>query len=254
VVDVFSTDGQLLKRFAANAPGAGPLENPWGIIQAPANFGAYSNDLLIGNVAGHGNINVYDPSTDAYLGQMDQPDGTPISIPGLWDLEFGDGTPDSGKTNQLFFDAGPNAPGVSINGLFGVIRAAGDQSGNSDSSSDIAAASQPVKQPLIGQKPNAQVLATPPSLYVANATLGFTQAVAEYGFTVLGDGVGTATFNAGSNGDAFYVDNNSAMTVLYLPLATNEQAVGGWLDSGNTTRTSHSNDMPSALNHAGGIA
>ena len=65
VVDVFDTDGNLLtpNHFAANAFDAGPLENPWGIIQAPANFGAYSNDLLIGNVAGAGNINVFNPST-----------------------------------------------------------------------------------------------------------------------------------------------------------------------------------------------
>jgi hypothetical protein len=42
-------------------------------------------------------------------------------------MEFGDGTPDSGKTNQLFFDAGPNHPGDSTGGLFGVIHAAGDQ-------------------------------------------------------------------------------------------------------------------------------
>jgi uncharacterized protein (TIGR03118 family) len=126
VVDVFDADGNLLNHFAANAPGAGPLENPWGITQAPANFGAYSNDLLIGNVAGVGNINVYKPD-GTYLGQMRQPNGAPIAIKGLWDLEFGDGTPDSGKTNQLFFDAGPNAPGVSINGLFGVIRVAGNQ-------------------------------------------------------------------------------------------------------------------------------
>jgi uncharacterized protein (TIGR03118 family) len=127
VVDVFSADGDLLtpQHFAANAPGAGPLENPWGVTQAPANFGPYSNDILIGNVAGKGNINVFDPATGAYLGKMYQPDGSPIEITGLWDLEFGDGTPDSGKTNQLFFDAGPNAPGISGYGLFGVIRAAG---------------------------------------------------------------------------------------------------------------------------------
>jgi prepilin-type processing-associated H-X9-DG protein len=132
VVDVFDTDGHLLtpNHFAANAPGAGPLQNPWGVTQAPANFGAYSNDLLIGNVAGAGNINVFDPATGAYLGKLRQPDGAPIAITGLWDLQFGDGTPHGGKTNQLFFDAGPNAPGVSVNGTFGVIRAAGDQGGN----------------------------------------------------------------------------------------------------------------------------
>jgi uncharacterized protein (TIGR03118 family) len=154
VVDAFDTDGHLLTphHFAANAPGAGPLENPWGITQAPANFGAYSNDLLIGNVAGAGNINVFDPATGAYLGQLRQPNGAPIAITGLWDLEFGDGTPDSGKTNQLFFDAGPNAPGVSVNGLFGVIRAAGDQAGNGvgDPLPAVAAPAQSVQLTLTG--------------------------------------------------------------------------------------------------------
>ena len=66
---------------------------------------------MIGNVAGAGNINVFDPATGAYLGQLDQPDGTPIAITGLWDLEFGDGTPHGGKTNELYFDAGPNCAG-----------------------------------------------------------------------------------------------------------------------------------------------
>src|SRR5262249_9996512 len=38
VVDIFDTDGHLLtpNHFAANAPGAGPLEAPWGVVQAPA--------------------------------------------------------------------------------------------------------------------------------------------------------------------------------------------------------------------------
>jgi uncharacterized protein (TIGR03118 family) len=151
VVDVFDTDGNLLtpNHFAANAPGAGPLANPWGVTQAPANFGAYSNDLLIGNVAGAGNINVFDPATGAYLGQLRQPNGAPIAIKGLWDLDFGDGTPDSGKTNQLFFDAGPNKPGDSTGGLFGVIHAAGDQSGNGgDPVREAAAPAQPVRQTL----------------------------------------------------------------------------------------------------------
>jgi len=153
VVDVFDTDGRMVTpnhHFAANAPGAGPLENPWGITQAPENFGAYSGDLLIGNVAGAGNINVYDPATGAYLGKLRQPNGAPIAITGLWDLEFGEGTPDSGKTNQLFFDAGPNAPGVSVNGLFGVIRAAGDPGGNGGGHPvrEAAAPSQPVQQTL----------------------------------------------------------------------------------------------------------
>jgi uncharacterized protein (TIGR03118 family) len=130
-VDVFDTDGNPHYQLDANGPGSeGRLQNPWGITQAPANFGAFSNDLLVGNVAGDGNINVYDPNTCQYLGQLRQPNGAPIAIRGLWDLEFGDGVPDSGKTNQLFFDAGPNHPNDSTDGLFGVIHAAGDQGGN----------------------------------------------------------------------------------------------------------------------------
>jgi hypothetical protein len=130
-VDVFDTDGNFQYQLDANGPGPGRLQNPWGITQAPANFGAFSNDLVVGNVAGAGNINAYDPNTHQWLGQLSQPNGTPIAIKGLWDLEFGDGPPGSGKTNQLFFDAGPNHPGDSTGGLLGVIHAAGDQSGNS---------------------------------------------------------------------------------------------------------------------------
>lgn len=107
---------------------------------------------------------------------------------------------------------------------------------------------------LKGVKLDAQVLATALSVYVTNATLDSTQVAGQYGFTVLGDGVGIATINVGSNGDAFGVTNNSTMTVLDLLLATNDQAVGGLLYSGNATRRSHANNVYSALNQAGGIA
>jgi uncharacterized protein (TIGR03118 family) len=137
VVDVFDTDGHLLTphHFAANAPG-GPLENPWGIIQAPADFGAFSDDILIGNVEGDGNINAFDPATGAFLGQLRQPDGTPIAIPGLWDLTFGGDSPANGISKQLYFDAGPNVPNPAGNGLFGRIIAAGPR-GSSDSATEI---------------------------------------------------------------------------------------------------------------------
>jgi uncharacterized protein (TIGR03118 family) len=157
-VDEFNTDGQLLRQFAANGPGAGPLENPWGVTQAPANFGKYSGDLLVGNVAGAGNINAFNPRTGAYLGQLDQPDGDPIAITGLWDLQFGNGTPFGGKTNELFFDAGPNAPGVAVNGLFGAIQAEGRQGG--DPASVAAASSQPAQQTLTGQALSTPAFAT----------------------------------------------------------------------------------------------
>jgi uncharacterized protein (TIGR03118 family) len=127
VVDVFDTDGHLLtpNHFAANAPGAGPLQSPWGIVKAPDDFGAFSNDILIGNVEGAGNINAFDPATGAYLGPLTQPDGTPIAIAGLWDLTFGGDSPANGLAKQLYFNAGPNAASAAGNGLFGRIIAAG---------------------------------------------------------------------------------------------------------------------------------
>src|SRR5262249_15536979 len=64
---------------------------------------------------------------------------------------------------------------------------------------------------LPGPKLDAQVLATALSVYVTNATLDPTRVAAQYGFTVSGDGVGTATINVGSNGDAFGVANNTTM-------------------------------------------
>jgi hypothetical protein len=166
VVDVFDADGHLLtpNHFAANAPGQGSLENPWGVALAPADFGAFSNDLLIGNVEGAGHINAFDPATGAYLGRLKRPDGTPVAIAGLWDLVFGGGSPANGRPNELFFDAGVNAVDFAGNGLFGVIHAAGD--GGDDSGHDgggrtvaigpadtFAAAGMPVGQPAQSAAP-----------------------------------------------------------------------------------------------------
>jgi uncharacterized protein (TIGR03118 family) len=126
VVDVFDTDGHLLtpKHFAANTPGHGPLVNPWGVVKAPADFGTFSNDLLIGNVE-DGRINAFNPTTGKFLGTLRHPDGTPIEIPGLWDLAFGAGNSHNGFTNELFFTAGPNAVTFTGNGMFGKITAKG---------------------------------------------------------------------------------------------------------------------------------
>jgi serine/threonine protein kinase/WD40 repeat protein len=135
VVDEFDTAGNFIKTFASNAPGMGPLANHWGVVKAPGDFGEFSNDILIGNVEQNKNnpaaasINAFDPSTGAFLGHLQQPDGTPIAIPGLWDLDFGAGSPQNGTTKELFFTAGPNAVNFAGNGLFGYIHAAGDPGG-----------------------------------------------------------------------------------------------------------------------------
>jgi uncharacterized protein (TIGR03118 family) len=137
IVDVFDTDGNLLtpNHFAANPLGQGPLEAPWGITQAPANFGEFSNDILVGNDGGPGYIDAFDPMTGAYLGHLTHPDGTPIAIPGLWYLTFGGGTPQTGLTKQLYFVAGPSLEHSTGQGLFGRIIAAGQDGGGTSADS-----------------------------------------------------------------------------------------------------------------------
>ena len=112
-VDVFSTGGKLLRRFASQ----GTLNSPWGLTLTPNNFGPFSNDLLVGNF-GDGHINVFNPGTGAFLGQLPDQAGDPITINGLWGIDFGNGNL-AGETDELFFAAGLNDE---ADGLFGKIQ------------------------------------------------------------------------------------------------------------------------------------
>lgn len=115
-VDIFGTDGTLIQRLSTSGPG-GHLEAPWGVALAPNNFGPASNKLLVGNVD-DGHINILDPSSGAFLGQLKDVNGERITIGGLWSLAFGAGNVANGGTNQLFFTAGPVGY---VHGVFGVI-------------------------------------------------------------------------------------------------------------------------------------
>src|SRR5882757_5520720 len=111
-VDVFDTDGHLLRRFAEH----GALNSPWGLARAPYGLGQFSGDILVGNFK-DGRINVFD-SRGNFRGALRQPNGHAVSIDGLWALEFGGGAKSSPES--LFFTAGPDHE---TNGLFGVINA-----------------------------------------------------------------------------------------------------------------------------------
>jgi uncharacterized protein (TIGR03118 family) len=110
-VDVFDTDGHLLRRLISG----GALDAPWGLALAPRHFGAFSGDLLVGNF-GDGAINAYDPRTGQFEGQPKNKDGNPIKVNGLWALRFGNGV--TGTPTTLLFTAGI---GDEDHGLFGEI-------------------------------------------------------------------------------------------------------------------------------------
>jgi uncharacterized protein (TIGR03118 family) len=116
-IDVFTTDGDLVMRFASG----GALNSPWGVTVAPADFGQFSDDLLVGNF-GDGTINAFDLQTSELKGQLNRQDGSAIIIDGLWGLIFGNGG-NAGPTNSLFFTSGPNGE---TDGLFGRLDAMND--------------------------------------------------------------------------------------------------------------------------------
>jgi uncharacterized protein (TIGR03118 family) len=116
VVDIFDTDGNFVKRFAEN-DGSGPLQEPWPLADAPSNFGEFSSALLIGNLE-DGRINAYNRKTGAFLGQLTDNNGNPISNGlGLWTLGF---RPDQDQDHpaRLYFTTGTNGE---ADGLFGTI-------------------------------------------------------------------------------------------------------------------------------------
>ncbi len=117
-VDVFDMNGNFVKRAASQ----GALNAPWGVAIAPAGFGAFSGDLIVGNF-GDGTLNAYNPTTGTYMGALTGPDGKPISIPGLWGIDFGNGA-DGQQTDELYFNAGiPGNGQVEDHGLFGSLTA-----------------------------------------------------------------------------------------------------------------------------------
>jgi uncharacterized protein (TIGR03118 family) len=111
-VDEFDAAGTFIKRIATG----GALYAPWGITLAPAGFGSFSNDLLVGNF-GNGEILIFNPTTDAFLGTLDGPNGQPLVNPFLWALETRTGGANV-NTDALYFTAGIDNQ---QDGLFGEI-------------------------------------------------------------------------------------------------------------------------------------
>jgi uncharacterized protein (TIGR03118 family) len=120
VVDAFATDGTFLGRVATH----GALNAPWGLAWAPADFGRFSNDLLVANF-GDGKINAYRLDGHHWHrdGVLKGADGKPVVIDGLWAIAFGGGLTggNNGAANTLYFTAGPNGE---HDGAFGTITVA----------------------------------------------------------------------------------------------------------------------------------
>src|ERR1700691_4256949 len=112
-VDAYNTNGTLLMRLQQ-----GWFNQPWGVAVSPADFGAFSSMILVGNT-GSGWIGAYSPTNGTFQGFL-QSGGSDITLPGLWGLVFGNGSTESGPANVLYFNAG----GANLTtGVFGAIAA-----------------------------------------------------------------------------------------------------------------------------------
>ncbi|HUH62231.1 MAG TPA: TIGR03118 family protein [Terracidiphilus sp.] len=110
IIDIYELDGSFVRRFISH----GHLNAPWGIAKAGAEFGAFSNDILVANF-GDGTINAFNPISGAFVGRLKTASGSPIVNPGLRGIEFGgEGV---GDPNTLYFTAGA----AGNPGLFGAI-------------------------------------------------------------------------------------------------------------------------------------
>ena len=109
----YSVSGQ----YIATWDDRGVLNGPWGVVVAPANFGPFSNQLLVSNFS-DGTIVGFDTGSKRATEYMRDTAGNVLKIQGLWNLLFGNGA-SLGDSNALYFAAGP---ADETDGLFGSLR------------------------------------------------------------------------------------------------------------------------------------
>jgi uncharacterized protein (TIGR03118 family) len=136
-VDVFNLDGTPgLPNGTGRLVSRDHLDSPWGLALAPASFGSLGGDLLVGNFRS-GFIDVFNPTTGAFLGNLNDPDGEPIHIDHLWALMVGNGG-NGGNPNLVYFTAGIDNE---MHGLFGSLTpvAPGSPEGPAEAQAVVAA-------------------------------------------------------------------------------------------------------------------
>jgi uncharacterized protein (TIGR03118 family) len=124
-VAIFDATGTTVLQTILGNPNNN-LAAPWGITLAPASFGPFANDLLVGNFSSVvSEINAFDPLNGTFLGTIPIDVGVGNTPGGLWSLGFGTGG-SNGSPNTLFFTDGING---TMDGLFAAINVPGPVAG-----------------------------------------------------------------------------------------------------------------------------
>ena len=116
-ISVFDENGAFLQRLVSGSQ----LAAPWGIALAPAGFGEFGGDLLVGNFSfTNSAINAFDPVTGSFEGSIPINVGAGNTAGGLWGMMFGSGAGSGGDANTLYFLDGINGETA---GLFAAVTA-----------------------------------------------------------------------------------------------------------------------------------
>ena len=118
IVSVFDENGTFLQRLITGSE----LASPWGVALAPAGFGEFAGDLLVGNFSFlESEINAFDLATGAFQGSIPINVGVGNTPGGLWGMTFGSGAGNGGNANTLYFLDGLNGE---TGGLFAALAVA----------------------------------------------------------------------------------------------------------------------------------
>jgi len=207
LINVFDLNGNFQQRLVSH----GRLHAPWGMALAPATFGDFGGDLLVGNF-GNGKINAYDAATGAFQGTLSQSPGRPIVIDGLRGLAFGNGV-SAGAANSLYYAAGPDG---GSEGLFGEITA------NAPGTNPVRATLTDGNLVILGSRNNDHV-----QVMLASAT----QIVVRAGGQQIGSfplaSVTTIQFQGLAGNDQIRVSDQISITTVLNGGADNDLLFGG---------------------------
>lgn len=121
---MFDTQGRLLMRFERG----NWFNAPWGAAAAAGDFGVFAHRILIGNF-GDGTIHAFNAVTGKFEGTLLNPNGSVLTIDGLWAIAFGNDAT-AGSALKLYFTSGPDGESHGI--LGNITPVAAEQRGNAE--------------------------------------------------------------------------------------------------------------------------
>jgi uncharacterized protein (TIGR03118 family) len=198
----------------------GQLASPWGIALAPAGFGQFGGDLLVGNESSSDSvINAFDPVTGAFEGTIPINVGSGNTPGGLWALDFGTGGA-NGSPDTLYFTDGINGQ---ADGRFGA----------------ISPVTSPVTVTTIGNASNTfnETISGPGALTVGNGKDTVNVSGGTDASIKIGNGTDNLTFSGGTDNNISIGNGDDTVSLSGGSGIPNSLGTGNTVTLGNGADT-----------------